>query len=182
MRRTLILMLAIVMAVSSCKEEIDPKFLIAPGQVSFLSKESKQSDIESLFSGDSIVRDTLNLKLGKIREQIRIYEKGGTHLLTLTPSGDSLQTISNIRIEDPRFKTKEGITLNSTFKDIETAYPISKVITALNNVVLILKDRDLYITISKAELPENIRYTSGDVEAVQIPDKARIKYLMVDWD
>jgi hypothetical protein len=53
----------------------------------------------------------------------------------------------------------------------------------MNNVVILLKDSDLYFTIDKKELPESLRYNANTkIEEVQIPDKARIKYMMVGWD
>lgn len=182
MRKYTIALLAVLMFHFSCEPEPDPKFIIAEDKVGFLSKDTNLSELEQLFASDSIVRDTLNLELGKVREQIRIYESGGAHLLTVTPSGDSLNTASNIRIHDPRFQTLTGIGINSTYGDIEKAYPIGKVSPAMNNIVLLLKNSNLYMTIDKSQLPESLRYSSGPVEAVQIPDMAKIKYLMVAWD
>ena len=52
----------------------------------------------------------------------------------------------------------------------------------MNNVVVLLKDSDLYFTISKDQLPSSLRYASSvNIEAVQIPDEAKIKYMMVGW-
>jgi hypothetical protein len=53
----------------------------------------------------------------------------------------------------------------------------------MNNVVILLNDSDIYFTISKEELPSSLRYASSvNIEAVQIPDDAKIKYMMVGWD
>lgn len=182
MRNCSLKVLLVILLLVGCKEETDPKFNVASDQVGFLTRNTKNSEIEALYLNDSVVRDTLNLKLGKIREQIRIYERGGAHLLTLTPTDDSLATISNIRIVDPRFRTVEGIHVLSTYKDIEAVYPIKKIVPALNNIVLFLKGTDIYFTIEKAQLPENLRYSTSTIEAVQIPDAAKIKYMMVGWD
>ncbi len=103
--------------------------------------------------------------------------------MTLTPNSDSIPTIENIRIEDPRFVTEQGVGLKSTFKDIKDHYTIRKVITSMNNVVILLSDSDMYFTISKEQLPSSLRYSSSvNIEAVQIPDDAKIKYMMVAWD
>ena len=115
--------------------------------------------------------------------RINIYEKGGKPLLTITPNNDSIQGISNIRINDPRFITDKGIGLASTFKDIKAKYEIKKVVTSMNNVVLFVKDHDVYFTIDREELPASLRYTRDiSIEEIQIPDKARIKYLMIGWE
>ena len=103
--------------------------------------------------------------------------------MTLTPNSDSIPTVQNIRIEDPRFATKAGVGLRSTFKDIKEHYTIKKVITSMNNVVILLSNSDIYFTISKEQLPSSLRYASSvNIEAVQIPDDAKIKYMMVAWD
>ncbi|MEM9144129.1 MAG: hypothetical protein AAGA86_14160, partial [Bacteroidota bacterium] len=83
----------------------------------------------------------------------------------------------------PRYTTEKGVGIQSSFKDIKDNHNIKKVITSMNNVLVLLKNSDTYFTISKEELPANLRYSSNTkVEAVQIPDKAKIKYMMVGWD
>ena len=175
--------LALIAAVlASCEQEPDPRFLIAEDQVGYLLPTTRIAALEERFKNDSVVRDTLSFQLGKVREQIRIFEKGGAHLLTVTPSLDSVPTPANIRIVDPRFTTVNGLGINNTYLDFEKAFPVEKVSTALNNIVVFFKNSNLYLTIEKQQLPENVRYANQPVEAVQIPDKARIKYLMVAWD
>jgi hypothetical protein len=49
--------------------------------------------------------------------------------------------------------------------------------------VIFPKGSDLYFTIGREELPASLRYnTEAEIEAVQIPDQARIKYLMAGWE
>jgi len=87
------------------------------------------------------------------------------------------------KIQDARFKTEMGIGLNSTFKEIKDKYQFGKILTSTNNVVVFIKNSDLYFTIDKAELPSSLRYASSvNIEAVQIPDKAKIKYMMLGWE
>ena len=104
-------------------------------------------------------------------------------LLTLTPNNDSIATIQNVLVNDERFETDKGISKMSTFKEIRENYSIKKIITSLNNVVVLLKDNDLYFTIDKKELPESLRYNANNnIEEVQIPDNAKVKYMMIGWD
>jgi len=50
-------------------------------------------------------------------------------------------------------------------------------------VVVFLKDSDIYITIDKQQLPENLRYDPNlSIKATQIPDNATFKYFMIGWD
>ena len=166
-----------------CEKEKDTKFLITNNSVGQLEKVSLIRDLEVIFYQDSIVKDTMKLTSGLGARSIKIYEKGGNHLLTLTPSSDSIPKIQNVRINDPRFKTEKGIGLQSTFKDIKEKYTIQKIVTAINNIVIFVKDSDIYFTIDKSQLPESLRYVSSpNIDAVQVPDNAKIKYLMVGWE
>jgi hypothetical protein len=166
-----------------CEKEKDTKFLITNNSVGQLEKISLIRDLEVIFYQDSIVKDTMKLTTGLGARSIKIYEKGGNHLLTLTPSSDSIPKIQNVRINDPRFKTEKGIGLQSTFKDIKEKYTIQKIVTAINNIVIFVKDSDIYFTIDKSQLPESLRYVSSpNIDAVQVPDNAKIKYLMVGWE
>ena len=181
--RYIILISALVLGLSSCQTEKDTTFLVSKDAVGKLERISLARDIEIIYENDSIVKDSTVINTSNNSKKIKVFEKGGKHLLTLTPSSDSIPTIENIRIEDKRYFTEKGIGLLSTFKDIKDNYTIKKVITSMNNVVILLKDSDVYFTISKEELPSSLRYASSvNIEAVQIPDDAKIKYMMVAWE
>ena len=167
----------------SCEKEKDTTFLITKDSVGKLKRTDLAKDLTTVYATDSIVGDTTQFKIGNSVKKIKVYEKGGKHLLTLTPSEDSIPRIENLRIYDPRFVSESGVGLNSSFKDIKDNYDIKKIVTSLNNVVIFVKGSDMYFTISKEELPSSLRYASSvNIEAVQIPDMAKIKYLMVGWD
>ena len=181
-----ILLVAAVCAsilLAQCEKEKDTTFLITNNSVGKLDKISLVRDLEIIFEKDSIVKDTMQLALGFGAKKINIFEKGGNHLLTLTPTSDSIPKVENVRVNDPRFKTEKGIGLNSTFKDIKEKYTIKKIVTSINNIVIFVKDHDVYFTIDKSELPASLRYVSSpNIEAVQVPDQARITYLMIGWE
>ncbi|MEM8926816.1 MAG: hypothetical protein AAGC45_01335 [Bacteroidota bacterium] len=164
----------------SCTEK-DTTFLISNEKIGKLDKISLVRDLELIYEGDSLVKDTLSSRINHQRK-IRVYEKGGKHLLTLTPTTDSIPTIANIAIQDPRFETENGIGLKSTFKDVQNRYKIKKIVTTLNSVVIFPKGSPIYFTIDKSELPSNLRYTASTIDAVQIPDEAKLKYLMIGWE
>ncbi len=181
--KTLIPSLFFILLIVGCEKEIDKTFLITKESIGKLDKVSLVRDLEIIYANDSIVKDTTYINLANNSKKVKVFEKGGKHLLTLTPNSDSIPTIENIRIEDPRFVTEQGVGLKSTFKDIKEHYTIRKVITSMNNVVILLDDSDIYFTISKEQLPSSLRYASSvNIEAVQIPDDAKIKYMMVGWD
>ncbi len=161
----------------------DTTFLITKSSIGKLDKSSLARDLEIIYEQDSIVKDTAKLSVGFGAKKVDIFEKGGSLLLTLTPSSDSIPSIENVRIQDSRFETEMGIGLNSTFKEIKNKYEIRKILTSTKNVVVFIKDSDLYFTIDKEELPSSLRYVSSvHIEAVQIPDEAKIKYMMLGWE
>jgi len=112
-----------------------------------------------------------------------IYEKGGKHLFSATPSSkDTLKLIETIRIIDPRYKTDKGLGIESTFKDLRDNYTISSIQNGINSVVVFVNEIDAFITIDKGELPANLRYDNNiKIEKVQIPDTAKFKYFMLGW-
>jgi len=176
-----LLSLCAVLLLTYCTPDRQDPFLVGKDRVGKLLKTHRVSQLDSIYQQDSLVRDTTSPSIGRIR-QIDVYEQGGKHLLTLTPSMDSLETIDNIRIWDPRFKTEAGIGLESTFGEIEKAYQIRKVVSSLNNILILVREHPVYFTISREELPAALRYTNTPIEAVQIPDNAPVKYMMVGWE
>lgn len=178
-----IALLVIVLTLTQCVKQKDTTFLISDERVGKLKRTDLAKDIPEIYAQDSVVTDTTLIKIGDASKKIQIYEKGGKHLLTLNPGSDSIPKIENVRIYDPRFVSDKGVGLNSTFKDIKAHYTIKKIVTSRNNVVVFIKNNAMYFTISKEELPASLRYAaSTNIEAVQIPDKAKIKYLMVGWE
>ena len=177
------IVIVLIFLMLGCQKEKNITFLITENSVGKLNRSTTLDSLDTIYATDSIVRDTSKPTFGSKTGKIKIFEKGGKHLLTVTPDSDSIPHIENIRIFDPRFTTEKGVGLKSTFKDIKDHYTIKKVVTSMNNVVIFVKDSDAYFTISKEELPSSLRYASStNIEAVQIPDKAKIKYLMVGWD
>ena len=181
MKKRFLIVSILVLLMVSCEEK-DTTFLITNDSIGKLNKTSLARDLELIYAEDSIVKDTFNSKLGPAYQKVKVFEKGGAHLLTLTPSEDSIPVIENIRVFDPRFNTDTGIGLKSTFKDIKANYSIKKIITTLNSVVLFVKESDIYFTINKEELPSNLRFGTNTIEEVQIPDDAKVKYLMIGWN
>ncbi|NKI33174.1 hypothetical protein [Croceivirga thetidis] len=181
MRNTVYILIASVfLMVIACQKQ-DSNFLVSETSIGQFNKEVIFADVEALVGEGFVEKDTFQLKEGENPKKIKVFEKGGKHLLTLTASNDSIPKIENINIIDARYTTGEGLNLKSTFKDIQDAYEIKKIVTTLNSVVIFPKSSNLYFTIDKSELPANLRFTSSNIEAVQIPDDARIKYLMLGW-
>lgn len=167
-----------------CGKDTD-LFLIQNGSIGNLNKEIKIKQIDSIFAEDSIVKTNSSPNALETQGEVEIYEKGGKKLLLLSPDdeNDPNSTITNIQVFDSRYKTEKGLTTASTFKDVKANYTIDNIETTINAVVIFLKETDVYLTIDKKSLPEELRYNMDlKVEASQIPDDAPIKYFMIGWE
>jgi len=171
----------LVLVVNACAKK-DPTFLITETTVGPISKTTTLNVLEDLLPNDSIIRDTVETNVRSALKKVKIYEKGGMPLMVLTAANDSLKTIENIQVLDPRYSSEKGISLRSTFKDIQEKYTVKKIVTTMNSLVIFPKESNLYFTIDKTELPYNLRFNQPNIEAVQIPDNAKIKYLMIGWN
>lgn len=167
-----------------CGTDTDP-FLIQKGAIGNLNSKTAMKQIDSIFSTDSIVKlNPIKNAIGT-QGEVEIYEKGGAKLMLLSPNDESDPTskITNIQIFDNRYKTIKGLNSESTFKEVKDNYIISDIETTISSVVVFLEDSQIYITIDKKELPEDLRYNSSlKIESSQIPDKAVFKYFMIGWD
>ena len=183
MKKSIFSLIIFVLLFSSCKKEIDP-FFVYKNNIGFLTDSTQVKDLKNTFPQDSVVNYKGDSTFKIPMNLVEIYEKNGNLLLTLTPNkiGDSTATITNIRVNDSRFKTEKGISTASRFKDIQGAYKISKIDNLLNSVVISVNEINAQFAIDKTELPANLRYDMNmTIEASQIPDNARIKYFFINW-
>lgn len=184
MKKHIILITLTGILFTSCGKANDP-FLIKDGAIGNLTKKSQMRHLDSIFAEDSIVKlNPLKDAIGT-QGEVEVYEKGGAKLLLITPENeqDPNSPISNIQVFDERYITEKGLTTKSTFAAVKANYEIEGIQNAINSVVVFLKDNDLYITLDKKQLPENIRYNyNAAIEVSQIPDEATFKYFMVSWD
>jgi len=91
-------------------------------------------------------------------------------------------TIEYIRVRDNRFKTLEGITIESDFKTINAAYTVSSIDNTIRDAVVRVNDQNFYFTIDKELLPQEVKFDiSATIEKTMIPDNAKPKYVFVSW-
>ncbi|UAB79983.1 hypothetical protein INR76_07490 [Marixanthomonas sp. SCSIO 43207] len=184
MKKTLLACFVASVLLFSCDSEKDP-FAIGEGSIGNLDKTIQMKEVDSIFATDSIVKlNPIENALGT-QGEVEIYDTDGNKLLLLSPEdeNDPNATITNVQVFDSRYKTEKGLNSASTFKDVKTNYTVSKVETTINSVVVFLKDSEIYLTIDKKELPENLRYNpNAKIETSQIPDDAKFKYFMIGWE
>lgn len=184
MKKTIYTLFATGLLLVACSKSTDP-FLITSTQVGNLTKEIKVKQLDSLFVQDSIVKIMAKDNMMSTNDQIEVYEKGGDKLLLLSvkKNNDPESKISNIQIFDERYKTDKGIHLNSTFKEVTENYEVSSIANTMRSLVISLKDTDVYITINKDVLSDDLKNQFGaKVEVTDIPENAKIKFLMVGWE
>lgn len=184
MKKTVFLGAIVALLFVQCGKDSDP-FLIKNGAIGNLNNKIMIKQIDSIFAEDSIVKIHSSPNALETQGEVEIYEKGGKKLLLLSPENetDPNATITNIQVFDSRYKTEKGLNTLSTFKDIKANYTIDNIQTTINAAVVFLKDSDVYLTIDKKSLPEELRYDMNlKIEASQIPDSALIKYFMIGWE
>lgn len=172
-----------ILILLGCGNESDP-FLIDNTRVGQLTKEVRINQLDSIFENDSIVRNIEGNEFLNSTNDIEIFDKDGSPLLILEPVQrfDSTSTIGYIQILDPKYETREGLNVNSTFGDVVENYKISRIENTLNSAVVFIDELNLYLTIDKKELPDELRYdTNTKIRPSQIPDDAKIKYFMISW-
>lgn len=181
MKNNIFYLLVLVISLISCNQE--KPFSISQDAVGLLTKETKMSELKTLFPNDSLADYNTSSQYKNLASGVTLYEKGGNKLLRIIPkSNEEESLIENIQIFDERFQTSKGISLQSTFKDIQDAYSIKRIENLIDMVVIFVNDSDAYFTIDKKHLPAELMFnTSSKVEQTQIPDEAPLKYLKVGW-
>jgi hypothetical protein len=185
MKNTLIVVLICTVLLTSCAKERAPNpFLIEKNHIGLLNDSTQVKDLETVFSKDSVVRYIAGDEFAGSINTIEIFEKGGKKLLDVSPREalDSTSIISSVRIIDERYTTEKNISTLSTFKDLKAAYKISKIDNLIDAIMISVNEINASFTIDKKELPASLRFDMDmTIDAIQIPEKAKIKYFMVHW-
>lgn len=141
MKKVLLIALASFTFIQCSKEQ--DRFLIQKDQIGVLKRNFNIKQIDSVFANDSVVKHVAGDGFINRNTDVEIYEKGGAHLLSLTPSETSDDAkISIVTIRDERFKTAKNISSKSTFKEFKDNYEVSKIDRILNNINVEFKNED----------------------------------------
>ncbi|MEP0265842.1 hypothetical protein [Dokdonia sp.] len=173
MNRTYSVLLLLILCLVSCKK--DTTFLISNDAIGAITKTTKASELETLLGSatDSLV---------KKENSFLLYEKGGKKLMKLSTKEEDKEIIDHIQFFDDRYTTDKGISLKSTYKDIEAAYTIEKIANMIDFIIVSVKESEAYFIIDKKHLSSEVRFsTSSKLEPTQIPGEAPIKHYMFAW-
>lgn len=162
------------------------KFKIAKGKVGAITTKTTIQELDKIFENDSIVKNLSEGALGdnyfQNDDEYLIFEKGGKHLLTIIPKEqlDSSSTFKSIQIFDGRYKTEKGLSLNSSFADVNLNNNINKVETSFSSATLFIDDLNATIAIDKEQLGLKVFSSSTQkVSLEQIPDLAKMKSFVI---
>ena len=183
MKYSILLLILTVTLFTSCTKEQDP-FMVSKQNIGLLNDSTQVKDLNSVFVNDSVVKFIRGDEFTGNPNDIVVFEKGGKKLLILTPSQslDSTSTIKSIRVMDQRYKTPKGLSATGTFKSIKDNYTISGIQNTLRSIIVSTNEINAYFTIDKSELPAEMRFNMNlKIEAIHIPDGAKIKDFYVLW-
>ncbi|MDG1384667.1 MAG: hypothetical protein P8P50_03925 [Flavobacteriaceae bacterium] len=168
----------------ACETKTD-SFAITKNSIGLLTDSTKVNALKGVFINDSISKYIGGDEFTGSTNTISIFEKGtGKLLLELDPNYalDSVSTIRTVRIMDERFKNKDGLNRLSTFGDLNSKYTISSIQNTLRSLIISVDEINAYFTLNKTELPEEMRYNMNQkIEAISIPETAKIKDFYIQW-
>ncbi|MDC1259377.1 hypothetical protein N8091_01440 [Flavobacteriaceae bacterium] len=168
----------------ACETKTD-SFAITKNSIGLLTDSTKVNALKVVFINDSISKYIGGDEFTGSTNTISIFEKGtGKLLLELDPNYalDSESTIRTVRIMDERFKNKDGLNRLSTFGDLNSKYTISSIQNTLRSLIISVDEINAYFTLNKTELPEEMRYNMNQkIEAISIPETAKIKDFYIQW-
>lgn len=175
MNRIYILLLIITISMVSCSKT-DTTFSVSNEAVGPVTKATKMSDLETIFAGsnDSLVKTEAGNYI--------LYEKGGKDLMKLSAKKNDKEVIDHIQFFDDRYTTDKGISLKSTYQDIQNAYTVKKINNMIDFVIVLVEESEMYFIIDKKHLASEVRFsTSNRLEPMQVPAEAPIKHFMFTW-
>jgi len=179
--------LCLLFIIMSCEKNND--FLIAKNQVGKLDNTTKISEIEALLASDSVVttkaKNAYGYPISSVVEGVEVYSASGQKILKITPDNslDTISHIENIRILSNKYKTKNGLSIGSTFAELKKYHDISEIQTSLKSVIITLKDLNAFVSFDRNILPSEVRFDlDADIKPTMIPDDAEINRFWINFE
>lgn len=163
--------------------------LIAKNQLGDLNPNTKLYQIKSLLQPDSVELINAVTPYGKSIEstikRVEVYDTSGQHILVIKPTAglDSVSTIKDIRILSDRYKTKNGISVGSSFADVKKHHKISDIQSSPRSIVIPLDDLNAFISFDRKVLSADIRFDNdAEIRPVMIPDDAKVNRFWLNFE
>jgi hypothetical protein len=170
----------LLLLIVSCAQK-DDTYTFDSNRVGPVEWNTDFAEVENLFPGDSVVRDSVELQFGASYYNYSVYRSRDSLLLVVSPHRDSIGKIGSIRIVNGLYTTKDGLGPGSTFGEFSKNYQIGQVRSSVFRVGADIKDEKFQLIIPRSELPENLRLPAAPVDAVEIPDDAKVEFITISW-
>lgn len=113
-----------------------------------------------------------------------IYTRLHEPLLSLRPKerGDLTQRVNRVCVLNPLLCTESRISNRSTFGQIRKAYPITRIESDKEHIIVVVDEIHAYFAISKSKLPPTWwDEKTKRVDPSQIPDTAQVDSFILWW-
>lgn len=182
-----ILILAACGSNTATPDPVDPEesFLIARNQVGPVERGMTIKQLRALLPEDRMKKLASREELSsETADNYYIYGDSTQLLFIISPQrkNDETSRISRVIVKDNRFVTRSGIGLQSTVGEIRNAYPESKIVPAVDDIVLYIRELDANFVIDDSNLSPGIwNSTTGEIEIDSIPPTTAVTDLSVIW-
>lgn len=175
------------LVISGCQKNTEN--LIARNQLGVLNNSTKIFEIESLLKSDSIVKNNAKDAYGGMINstigEVNVFSTTGEELLTIKPHGalDSLAHIKNIRVLNNRYKTKNGITIGSSFAEVKKHHDVSNIQSSPRSIIITLEDLNAFVSFDRKVLSGDVRFDMDtDIKPTMIPEDAKVNRFWLNFE
>lgn len=191
--RNIFIILSLILVFYSCRtaqnhrtDTEEKTFLIAPNQVGAIKKGMTIKDLYSTLPKNQIKKiKTKNELSADATDNFYIYDSQNRLLLIVSPEtkNDEGSRISRVVIKDKRYKTTQGISLQSNVGQIRNAYENTDFIPSINEIIMFVPEIDANFEINPRNLSRNIwNDSTGMILADSIPATTTVTTLAIFWD
>lgn len=160
-------------------------YLLARNQVGPIKKGTTIKELRASLPSDQVKKIASRSELSdETSDNYYVYDDSTRLLFILTPRrrNDETSRINRIIIKDQRITTSSGIGLNSTVGEIRAAYPDSKLVPSIDNIILYVRELDANFELDERHLSPTVwNDTTGHMELDSIPPATRITALSIVW-
>lgn len=175
MMNKLIAILVLSFLFVQCGE--DNNMVIKKNQLGKISKNTSIKELDKIFKNDSVVKFPEGEELFR---EYRVYEKGGKQLLVFMPliENDSIKGLELVKIYSDRYMTEKGVSVSSSFTDVDGNYTIDKIEPSFSSAILFVDEINATISLNKKDLNLH-EFDMRAIRKDQIPDEASINYITI---
>ncbi len=160
-------------------------YSITPSSVWIFEKGITIGEVLSIYPSDLIKKKIGTDEFGEpYYDDYEIYDSTNTHLLTLTPKRQNRMSsnIDRVMIVDNRFRTNDGVGMNSTYADLLKFSTVNDYQPDMNHIVLVVDSLNSSFSISKKGLdPGWWDEKKEDIDPSKIPTHSKLVDVVVWW-